>query len=251
MLKAYSGYNEGIYFNMHPTKGHPALKDQNVRLAIAYATDRASIVKDLLLGLTGVAATYWDNTPYVDPSIKPYPYDPQKAKDLLDEAGWIDSNGDDVRDKDGVELVLKYGTTTREIRKDTQAVIQQQLAAVGIKVELLNYDSDTYFNSYGAGGPAATFQLDMYEYSTSPNFPDPDTGEWLCNNIPSDELPSGNNWAGLCDPTLDQLFQDEMVQVDFNTLNRPFIRSQNTFLTRSTSLAYGTTRIFGVLTNAC
>lgn len=64
----------------------------------------------------------------------------------------------------------------------------------------------------------------MYEYSTSTNFPDPDTGEWLCSNIPSDELPSGNNWAGLCDPTLDQLFQDEMVQVDFNTRQQTFYK---------------------------
>ena len=68
-----------------------------------------------------------------------------------------------MREKDGVKLELKYGTTTREIRKDTQAVFQQQLMEVGIKVDLLNFESDIFFNGYDKQGPAATGQLDMYE----------------------------------------------------------------------------------------
>ncbi|HET7090021.1 MAG TPA: peptide ABC transporter substrate-binding protein [Anaerolineae bacterium] len=215
MYKAFSGYNEGIYFNLSSEKGHPALQDQRVRQAIALATDRESLNKDLLLGLTQPAATDWDNTPYIDPSIDPWPYDPEQAKQLLDEAGWVDSNGDGVRDKDGVELVLKYGTTTREIRMDTQAVLQQQLAEVGIKVELLNFESDIYFGGYADGGPAATGQLDIFEYSNSPQFPDPDTAEWLCSEIPTDEYPDGTNWSLYCDEELDALFQKQATQVDF------------------------------------
>jgi peptide/nickel transport system substrate-binding protein len=215
MYKAFSGYNEGWYFLLHPDKGHPALQDVKVRQAIALAFDRGALTKDLLLGATDPAATVWDNMPYVDPTIKPWPYDPEKAKRLLDEAGWKDSNGDGVRDKDGVELVLKYGTTTREIRKDTQAVAQQQLADVGIKLDLLNYASDTFFGGYADGGPAATGQLDIFEYSTNPQFPDPDTADWLCSEIPSDDSPNGTNWSGLCDEDLNALFQKQATQVDF------------------------------------
>lgn len=222
IFKVFSGYNEGIFFLQHPDKGHPALKDVRVRQAIAYATDRFSLTKDLLLGLTQPAVTYWDNTPYVDPTLKPWPYDPEKAKQLLDEAGWVDSNGDGVRDKDGVELILKYGTTTREIRKDTQAVLQQQLAQVGIKVELLNYDSDIFFAGYGDGGPAATFQLDLFEYSNSASFPDPDNADLLCSEIPSDEKPQGLNSSGLCDPELDALFKKQITQVDFTERQQTF-----------------------------
>lgn len=222
IFKVFSGYNEGIFFLQHPEKGHPALKDVRVRQAIAYATDRFSLTKDLLLGLTQPAVTYWDNTPYVDPTLKPWPYDPEKAKQLLDEAGWVDSNGDGVRDKDGVELILKYGTTTREIRKDTQAVLQQQLAQVGIKVELLNYDSDIFFAGYGDGGPAATFQLDLFEYSNSASFPDPDNADLLCSEIPSDEKPQGLNSSGLCDPELDALFKKQITQVDFTERQQTF-----------------------------
>jgi peptide/nickel transport system substrate-binding protein len=211
---SFSGYNEGIYFYLGED-AHPALQDVNVRKAIALGTDRFSLCEDLLLGRTAPAATYWDGTPWVDPTIEPYPYDPEQAKTLLDAAGWIDSNNDGVRDKDGVELVLDYGTTTREVRVDTQAILQQQLAAIGIKVNLLNYDSTIYFGSYAEGGPCATGELDMFEYSTVVNFPDPDTSEWYCDQIPSDESPDGTNWMAVCDPALEDLFKLETTQVDF------------------------------------
>jgi peptide/nickel transport system substrate-binding protein len=212
MFTAFSGYNEGIYVSLHETKGHPALKEQGVRQAIAYAIDREAIVNDLLLGRTGVAATDWDNTPFVDPSIEPYPYDPAKANELLDAAGWTDSNGDGTRDKDGVELILKYGTNTREIRKEIQAVFQQQLLEVGIGVELIN--AENLFDGYGEGGPAATGEFDIFEYSSTAQYPDPHVSEWGCDQIPTDEAPDGTNWQAVCDKDLEALFTLESTQVD-------------------------------------
>jgi peptide/nickel transport system substrate-binding protein len=222
MATVFSGYNEGLYFYVDPVKGHPALQDANVRKAIALAFDRASLCKDLLLDMTKPASTDWDNTPWIDPSIQAYPYDPEQAKTLLDAAGWVDSNGDGVRDKGGVEFVIDYGTTTREIRKDTQAVFQQAMQAVGIKVNLLNYDSDLFFAGYGEGGPAAKGDLDIFEYSATPNFPDPDVSEWRCDQIPTDEAPDGTNWMANCDTELDQLFKDQATQVDFNQRQQTF-----------------------------
>jgi len=221
MVNNFSGYNEGIYF-YQGENGHPAVKDVKVRQAIALATDRQAICDDLLLGLTEPAATDWDVTPWVDPEIKPWPYDPEQAKALLDEAGWVDSNGDGTRDKDGVELVLDYGTTTREIRKDTQAVFQQQLAAVGIGTNLLNAESDLYFSGYGQGGPCATGEYDFFEYSSTVNYPDPHISEWMCDEIPSDESPDGTNWQAVCDPELDALFKKELTQVDFTQRQQTF-----------------------------
>jgi peptide/nickel transport system substrate-binding protein len=216
ILNSFSGYNEGWYFNQHPEKGHPALKDVRVRQAIALAFNREKLVQDLLLGRTGVAATDYDKSPWVEPSITPWPYDPERAKALLDEAGWVDSNGDGTRDKDGVELVLKYGTTNREVRQDTQAVAQQDLAQVGIKLDLQSFDSDLFFASYAENGPSANFSLDIIEYSDSPDFPDPNAVVWLCSEIPSDENPAGVNPTGLCDEELDALFQKQASQADFS-----------------------------------
>ncbi len=215
VLNSFSGYNEGWYFNLHPEKGNPALKDIKVRQAIAMAFNREKLVQDLLLGGTNVAASDWDNSPWVEPSITPWPYDPDKANQLLDEAGWVDSNGDGTRDKDGVELVLKYGTTNREVRQDTQAVAQQDLAQVGIGLDLQSFDSDIFFASYSEDGPSANFSLDIIEYSDSPDFPDPNTVVWRCAEIPSDESPAGVNGTGLCDEELEALWAKQGTQVDF------------------------------------
>ena len=215
IVSVNSGYSEGWFFNMGD-KGHPALKDVRVRQALAYAIDRDKIAKDLLLGKTKPGASLWDKMPYVDPSLKPYPYDQAKAKKLLDEAGWK-LGADGVREKDGVKLDLRYGTTTREVRQSAQAIIQQMLASVGVKVELLNYDSDIFFASYADKGPTYSGDLDIYEWSDVPTaFPDPDIAYWLCSEIPSDQNPQGLNAQFLCDKKLDALFQAQTSQVDYN-----------------------------------
>ncbi len=210
-----SGYNEGLFFLVNAEKGNPALLETDVRKAIAMAIDREAINRDLLLGLTKVPASFWDAMPfYNNPALTNYPYDPGQAKALLDAAGWVDSNGDGVRDKNGVELVLDYGTTIRDVRQDAQAVFQQQLAAVGIKVDLHTNDSDVYFASYGDNGPAATGQYDIMEWSDGPVFPDADIYYWLCSEIPSQEYPTGSNWFYLCDDKLDALIQQQASQVN-------------------------------------
>jgi peptide/nickel transport system substrate-binding protein len=152
---------------------------------------------------------YYNNPPLVN-----YPYDPGQAKALLDAAGWVDTNGDGTRDKGGIELELSYGTTIRDIRQDAQAVIQQQLADVGIKIDLFSIDSDVYFASYGEGGPAATGEYDIMEWSDGPVFPDADIYYWLKSEIPSDEYPTGTNWFFISDDQLDALIQLQSTQVD-------------------------------------
>jgi peptide/nickel transport system substrate-binding protein len=221
IVSVNSGYSEGLYFNMGE-KANPAMKDVLVRQALAYAIDREKIAKDLLLGKTKPGATLWDNMPYVDPSLKPYPFDQAKAKSLLDKAGWV-MGSDGVREKDGVKLELRYGTTTRDVRQSAQAIIQQELASVGVKVELLNYDSDIFFASYADKGPTYSGELDIYEWSDVPTaFPDPDIAYWLCSEIPSDQNPQGLNAQFLCDKQLDELFQQQATQVDFNQRVKTF-----------------------------
>jgi peptide/nickel transport system substrate-binding protein len=218
IITVQSGYNEGWYMYVGED-GHPALQDVNVRQAIAMAFDRATLVDDLLLGLTKPAITYWDNTPFADPSLEAWPYDPEGAKAMLDAAGWVDSNGDGTRDKDGVELILTYGTTTREVRQDIQAVAQQQLAEVGVGLELSNVDSDIFF---ATDGPAAQGEYDIMEWSDTTYFPDPDIAYWLSSEIPTEDYPVGVNWQRVDDPDLDALFQLQLTQTDFKVRQQTF-----------------------------
>ena len=220
LVMVLSGYNESWFFNLNtdataPKAGHPALQDVRVRQAIAYAVDFDAICEELLYGKTYPPATYWEETPYNYPDANLYKYDPDKARELLDEAGWVDSNGDGTRDKDGVELVLVYSTTAgREVREQTQVVAQQYLADVGIGITIQNNSYDTMWNSYGDGGPIATGNFDIAEWSDNPDFPDPNEDQWLCDEIPSDESPDGLNWYGVCDEELDALFKAQAVEAD-------------------------------------
>ncbi|MBM2847434.1 MAG: putative Extracellular solute-binding protein family 5 [Anaerolineales bacterium] len=212
-----SGYDEGWFLNVNPETAHPAMLDVNVRKAVALATDRFTIVKDLLVEeVNPVSVTFWDGTaPYGDPSLKPYPYDPEQAKQLLDQAGWTDTNGDGTRDKDGVELKLRYITNQRQLRVDMQAVVQQQWAAVGIAAELVNYSSDVYWNGYNDGGPQAQGLYDIAQYSSVGSFPDPEiSNNWLCSQISSADNPDGANWQGYCNPQMDELLKKQATTLD-------------------------------------
>ena len=147
-----SGYNEAWFLNVNPATARPFMLEKDVRKAIALATDRFTIVNDLLdPTINPVNVTYWDGTPpYQTDTLEPYPYDPEAAKALLDAAGWVDSDGDGIRDKmiDGkkVDLVVRYVTNQRELRKNVQAVVEQQWKLVGIGAELVNYSSDVFWN---------------------------------------------------------------------------------------------------------
>ena len=210
-----SGYNEGWFFQVSEEHSHPAMLDVNVRKAIAMSVDFASFNRDVNQDVVGVPGSFWDALPfYNDPPVEPYPYDPEAAKQLLDEAGWVDSNGDGTRDKDGVEFVIQHGTTTREVRQELQAVAQQQLAEVGIQLEILNYDSDLFFSTFADGGPTYTGELDIMEWSDAPAFPDPDIYYWYCSEIPSADYPTGSNSFYLCDEELDALMAEQVTQLD-------------------------------------
>ncbi len=117
---------------------HPFFKDVRVRRAIDHAIDRREIVKGVLYGLGDAAnGPYKPGTWQYNDTIKPREYDLKKAKELLAEAGWVDTDGDGVLDKDGVpfsfSIITNQGNTQRI---KTGVIIQQRLKDIGIQVSL-------------------------------------------------------------------------------------------------------------------
>jgi peptide/nickel transport system substrate-binding protein len=212
-----AGYNEGWYYNVGEG-GHPALKDVNVRQALALAFDREAITNDLLLGATYPGSGFWEGTPFDNPDLEAVPYDPELAAQLLDEAGWVDSNGDGTRDQDGTEFVIRFVTNTRPIRAESVGpIVQQQFAEIGVGVELVTYPSDQFFNGYADGGPIGTGQYDIAQWSSSPGaFPDPSVRGFRCDEIPSEENPSGSNWNYYCDEALSDLYIQQEQETDYD-----------------------------------
>jgi peptide/nickel transport system substrate-binding protein len=114
----------------------PMFSDKRVRQALTMATNRQEIVDALLYGQGQVGtqpliSTIWAH----DPTIQPYPFDPDSAIALLEAAGWTDADGDGVREKDGRRLSFSMKTNNdNRLRVDIATVLQQQLRAVGAEV---------------------------------------------------------------------------------------------------------------------
>ena len=215
VFKTDGVYGDAIWMNVG-NGGHPALSDPKVREGIIRAIDRKSMAEDLVgpgvgVPLSWVSAQYWgDDLPYWD-------YDVDMANSLLDEAGWVDSNGDGTRDKDGTELVLRFFTTTRQIRMDYQVVIQEYLQAVGVGVQLLPVPSNILFGEFKDRGILDTgdFDLAIFALSTNPLSPAFDAPDWFgCGGIPSVDNPAGSNGWGSCDPEFDALDLQILSTVD-------------------------------------
>jgi len=192
----------------------PGIKDVVVRQAIAMGLNRESNT-DIRLGVVSPNKTFFDALPaYVSPNIEPWEYNPDAAKQLLEDNGYVDSDGDGIReDKDGNPLTITQGNTTKEERQNYQAVAQQQLLEIGIDLQIIAYDADILFASYADAGPAAVGELDIMEWSDAPAFPDPDTPYWLCSEMANDEYPWGYNYF-VCDEDLDALFLQQLETVD-------------------------------------
>ncbi|UCE98581.1 MAG: peptide-binding protein [Planctomycetota bacterium] len=111
-------------------------QDGRVRLAMTHILNRQEMVEHLLRGYgTVVTGPFYIHGRQSDPNVKPWSYAPEKAKLLLDEAGWVDTDGDGIRDKDGVAFRFKYsyppgGTATERIAK----LMKDEAAKVGIEV---------------------------------------------------------------------------------------------------------------------
>jgi peptide/nickel transport system substrate-binding protein len=111
--------------------------DKRVRQAINYAIDKQEIIDGVLLGLgEPVAAPYKPGTRWVNPELKPYSYDPERAKALLKEAGFTDHDGDGILDRDGKPLAFEILLNQNKSRSTTAVLIQRRLQEIGIKASI-------------------------------------------------------------------------------------------------------------------
>ncbi len=117
---------------------NPLFADKRVRQALAYAIDNESIVKDVRKGAATIATgpIAPSNSTWHNPDVKQYPYDPEKAKELLSQAGW-EPNSDGILTKDGqtfsFSVVLATGD---EVLRNQAILIQKWLKDVGIELQL-------------------------------------------------------------------------------------------------------------------
>lgn len=174
---------------------HPILSDLDVRRAIGLAIDRDLLIR-ATLGQYGdvpygpVSSQLWIRHGAPEPSRQ----DQSAARRLLAGRGWVDRDGDGIReDRDGKPLSLRLTvSTTSSLRPQMALMIQEQLRQVGVRIELLRVDAPVWIQRRKAGN----FDIDFSSGSQDPS-PSGLTFSWSCNGA--------GNVAKYCDPAADSL----------------------------------------------
>ena len=114
----------------------PYFKDKRVRQALTMLVDRQKIIDTIRLGLGRIAVGHFvPEAQDFNPSIKPLPYDPKRAAELLDEAGWKDHDGDGIRDKDGQKFKFEFvGSSGSTVFKQLAPVLAEEFRKAGIEM---------------------------------------------------------------------------------------------------------------------
>lgn len=181
------------------TTPHPILSDLKVREALSYCTNKADLIKSVYVTLTPeqqaalimnteIPTSHWAYAG--DENITIYPYDPDKGRSLLDEAGWTLQEGADYRtNANGEELALKFTTTNATFRQTWSAVWIQQMADCGINV-VPTYAPASWWFGDTTGLARRDFEMGAFAWVGTA---DP-TGQTLyaCDQIPS----PANGWEG-------------------------------------------------------
>ncbi|HMS65979.1 MAG TPA: ABC transporter substrate-binding protein [Ignavibacteria bacterium] len=129
----------------------PLFSDKKVRWALGYAIDRQSILNSIVYGMgTLVQSPVFIKSKYYNNDLKVIPYDPAKAKELLAEAGWKDTDGDGILDKviDGKKTDFKFTfiNNNNPKRKKIMLIIIENLKQLGIQAELQEYEWSVFLD---------------------------------------------------------------------------------------------------------
>jgi len=192
--------------------GHPALRDRNVRLALAHATDKQKIIDIVLLGLGDPGLTLIPNGlgPFYNNSIQDYAFDVDLANSILDNAGYLDTDNDGIREMpDGSQPLtfrMNYPSDSIDAPRESE-LLKEMWAAVGVNVEIQAFDGDTLTS---VCCPAFDFDVILWGW-----YSDPDPG-FLLSVMLTDEVTTGNSETGYSNPDYDALYTEQATELDFN-----------------------------------
>lgn len=196
--------------------GHPALLDLNVRHAVHRAIDKDVLFDRVILGLGSKGVTMSVSP---DPSWQPdipeadqFTYDPDAANKLLDDGGYLDTDGDGIREMPdgGQPLVFRYAERSES---ETAAAIRELvtgwLEVVGIGTEVSVFDDTQLTDVIGSG------EYDLFVWGWTPYVdPDPMLSYFTCDQVTTSMDAIGYNDANWCSEEYDELYAKQNVELD-------------------------------------
>ena len=198
---------ENFYFNL----GLPQFKDKAVREALYMSLDKKSIIEELYYGVPRPTESYLPPSSWAfNADLPKQVYDPEKAKALLDSAGWKPGAGG-IREKDGVKLQFTNSTTAgNHLREQAQQLLQQGWQDLGIGMTIKNLPPAVMWGEY--------FNKSQFETAiVGINFmtgPDPAAPDYFSSKAIAAQGGSGQNTMQYVNPKVDQLLQAGATTLD-------------------------------------
>ena len=175
--------------------------DERTRQAIALCLDRQKVVDTVLFGLSQVPDSYIPSDhPLHNSNVQTYEFNPASGIQLLEQAGWLDTDNDPATPRQAVRvtnvrpetpLVLNYFTTSATQRHQVGDILTQSLAECGIGLNPVYYSAVDFY-AQGPEGPLFGRKFDLAEYAIGVNSLEPQCGWFTSSQIPTDE----NHWVG-------------------------------------------------------
>ncbi|WP_370650215.1 oligopeptide/dipeptide ABC transporter ATP-binding protein [Oscillochloris sp. ZM17-4] len=192
--------------------GHPALRDVKVRQALAHATDKQQLIDTVLLGLgtPGLTLVTPGQGEAYAKELQDYAFDPAKANQILDDAGYADSDGDGVREMPGdpsQPLTFRYNYPSDQSANGQRIfeLLRDMWQQVGVKIELTPLDADALTSVC-----CPAFDFDVINWGWYAGV-DPSSLLYIATTA---EIPTGNSETGYGNPEYDKLYAEQEVTVD-------------------------------------
>lgn len=216
---------EAIYFNFRDK----VLADNlDVRKAISMAIDHQALIDTARRGEAVPLCTDHGQSyvPGYQKDAQCPTFDPTGALNMLKADGWV-MGSDGVLSKNGQRLEFQYSTTAGNYwRADDELVMQSDLSAIGIKLDISNYPASTFFGPFLNGGDPTKYQIAEFEDSFT--YDADDYSLEACSQIP----PNGSNFSFYCNPNLDKLFAEEQATADPTARQQIFNQIHQIYLTQ-------------------
>jgi peptide/nickel transport system substrate-binding protein len=203
-----------MYEHLDLNTENPILADRRVRRALSYATHKAEIAERIYNGL--VVAAPLDEFPesryYSAAAAERARFDLAAARRLLHEAGWRDTDGDGILDRDGLPLKLTITASAGQPNRErTELVLREQYRAVGVDVEIRNYGPTVLYGTFEDGGilKRGSFDIAMYAWLSTPE-PSRREALYSATSVP----PEGQNHPRFRDRELTQLLEQGSAETD-------------------------------------
>ncbi len=214
------------------------MADPAMREAVAYAINKDEINTRLLGGNAQIANTNISPSAWFYADQTATTYDPEKAKQILADGGWADSDGDGIVEKDGVVAKIELCTTTRQVRQDTLALVSSWLKAVGVDSVINAVDPSAIFADYNEGTVdtpciLARSNFDLAEHAFSSSI-DP-LGNYFSYHS-SQNRPEGANDAQVNNPDLDTALDGVKNNVDFSLIKDAMATFQKVYVEQTVEI---------------